>query len=393
VSQIKSQSELYDEFIIELQSQASELTDTNEGSIIDVMAGVTSVAVSEILALNVDLFRKTFFDTANGPEVTGDADELQALAVDHFGSAFARPQAVKATGTLQFSRATDDAGNVTIEAGTIVKTAPNSNGVSQRYEVTAEVLLTGLTINASVRALVAGTDGNALAGKVTIIETTLTDPSIVVTNAANFTGGAAAQSDAQYRETIRNLIETIRGATASAIRASALIVAGVEQATTVEFLQYVKEWDIGGDVEVGDYFAIPRVKLYIADANGDASQTLVDDVSDAVAEVRACGVRVEVVAATAQTQNWTASLTLNSMGPNYATLQSDTSMVVDTMVKYIQDLPISAGFTRAAAKLAIMAIWGPTGTDDLVDFVTSIPAGDVAGVTGQKLVPGTVETI
>lgn len=387
---VKSIQELYDEFIAELQAQAPQLTDTHEGSIIDVLAGVTSTAVSELSRITVDEFAKTFFSTAHGPEVTGGNDDLQTLAVDHFGDSFARPAATKSTGTVTFSRPTAAAGNVTILEGTIVKTAPNANGVSQRFEVTAEVILTGTTINASVRAIVAGIDGNVLANKVTKIETTLTDNTIVVNNSAAFAGGEPTQSDAEYRETIRLLIETLRGATLNAIQSKALTVDGVDNATAIEFLQYVNEIDISTLALIGTYFAIPRVKLYISDVNGAASQTLIDDVQLAVDTTRAAGVRVEVLAAIALLQDWTVAITLNPAGPNFGTLQTDVTMLTDDMRKYIQDLAIGDDFVRSDAEDYMMALWGPSGTNDLTDFSTTAPTGDISVAANEKLIPDTM---
>jgi hypothetical protein len=386
----KSFDELYDLFIDEFQSQAPEVTDTEEGSILDVISGVTALAVDEVQTLVSSEFAKTFFDTANGPEVTGGPDDLEKLAVDHFGSAFARPAATLATGTVTFSRPTSGAGNITIPAGTIVKTAPNANGDAQRFETVAAVTITGLTINASVRALVAGTDGNVQSGTVIFVETTLLDSTIIVTNAASFTGGEEEQSDSEYRETIRLLIQSLAGATKGAIEAKALTVAGVEKATAVEFLQYVIEWDIANSVTIGDYFGIPRARVYIADANGVASGALILDVEAAIEFVRACGVRVDVLAAVAVSLNWVASLSLNPSGPNFATLQTDTTMIVDDMIGYIQDLAIGDDFDRGLARLYIMNRWGPSGTNDLTDFVTSTPTGNVTYAANEKAIPGTV---
>jgi hypothetical protein len=390
---IKSIQELYDDFIAELQAQAPQLTDTNDGSIIDILAGVTSYGVNEITRITLDEFAKTFFSTAHGPEVTGGPDDLQTLAVDHFGDLFARPAAAKATGSVTFSRPTTGAGNVTIPIGTIVKTAPNANGVSQRFQVTAAVTMTGLSISASVEAIVAGTAGNVLASKVNIIESTLTDSTVTVNNASAMGGGTETETDAEYRETIRLLIETLRGATLSVIEAKALTVAGVEEATAVEFLQYVNEINISNNALIGEYFSIPRVYLYIADVNGTASGALLEAVQTAVDSIRAAGVRVDAQAAVALSQNWTATISLNPGGPNYATLQTDTTMLEDDMTKYIQDLAIGADFVRATANAYMLAKWGPSGTNDLVTFTTSVPSGDVSTAANQKLIPGTMSIV
>jgi uncharacterized phage protein gp47/JayE len=237
----------------------------------------------------------------------------------------------------------------------------------------------------------AGPDGNVLAGTVNQIETTLTDPTVTVNNTAEFAGGEDEEDDSEYRETIRNLIQSLQGATADAIRAKALTVPGVEQATCIETLMAVKEWDIGGGVTVGDYFKLPSAKLYIADANGVASPTLISDVQTEIDKVRAAGVRVQVISAVAVSINWTAAITLNPAGPNYSTLSSDTTMIVDEMTKYVQDLAIGSDFDRGLARLYIMAKYGPSGTNDLTDFNTSIPSGTISISENEKAIPGTIE--
>ena len=390
---ISSFSTFYDAFIVELQNQRPDLTDVEIGSINDVLAGVFAAGVTEVTATLVDEFKKTFFATANGPEITLGADDLQTLAVDHFGSAFARPDAVKATGTVQFSRANTDEGNCTIPAGTIVKTVQNAAGTSVRFETVLEVEMTGLTVNASVRAVVAGVSGNAAADAVTQIETTLTDPSIIVNNDDAFAGGAEAENDEEYRDTIRLLLESLKGGTLAAIEATALTVAGVELATGIESLQSVIEWDLNTNLTVGDYFLLPRAKLYIADANGTASDLLVSDVQTAINVARAAGVRVDVIAAIALSLNWSASLTLNPAGPNYTELSSDTSLITDLMTKYLQELGIGTGFSREAARLYILAKFGAAGTNDLTNFATVTPSGDVTGIANQKIIPGTMSTV
>jgi len=376
--------------VAEVKSQASELTDFYEGSINDIILGAFLTAVEEAVAVTVSEFKKTFFDTASGPEVTGGVDDLENLAVDHFGSDFARPAAQKATGVVTFSRANTAAGNVTIAAGTVVKTPPDANGETQSFEVISGVTLTGTEISASVRAVVAGTPGNVEADTVTVIESTLTDPSVTVNNAAAMSGGAAEQTDALYRQTIKNQLLQLRGATKSSIEAKAKTVSGVEQATALESLQTVIEYDPSDGSTSGGHFQVARARLYIADANGTANAALVDLVEAAIESVRALGVRVDVIGATAVSLDWTASITLNPAGPNYGTLQTDASDIEQSMTQYVQELAIGADFDRAAARTAILAQWGPAGSNDLTDFVISVPSGDVATASNEKLTPGTI---
>jgi hypothetical protein len=389
-TQVPSQQELYDLYKNEVQSRNPELTDFTDGSKLDSLGGGFSTAGQQIVKFIVDKFAETFFSTAHGPEVTGSSDDLQTLAVDHFGDSFKRPGAEKAVGVVTFTRPLAGPA-VSILAGTIVKTVKNANGVEQRFATLIDVTLSGTTINASVQAVNGGIEGNVLANKVIVLETALTDPTVVVNNTSPFTGGEAPDTDAEYREFIRNKIETLRGATKAAIEAAATNVPGVVTATAIEDLQPVIEWDIGSSMPVGSFFRIPRVRLFIADANGTANQALLDFVSAAIAFVRACGVRVNVLASSALTVNWTISVSLNPGGPNFAVLSTNTTLLEDSMAQYIRNLGVGVGFDRGLAKLAIMAIWGPTGTNDLTDLNTLVPTGNITATPTQKLIPGTME--
>lgn len=392
----KTFDQLYTIFKNAMQTSKPDLVDFRDGSINDTLAGLAALAGNEIEGLVIDEFAKTFFATAHGPAVTGGPDDLQTLAVDHFGDRFARPGATKATGVVTFSRPTTGAGNVTIPIGTVVKTAPDASGQVQRYETEVQVVMTGLSINATVNAVDGGegVKGNVDAGEVSVIESTLTDPTVVVTNAAAFSGGEEEQDDATYLQTIRNLIETIRGATKAAIEAVAKTVPGIETATLIEILMAVIEYDIAtDDIAAGaTFFRIPFTTLYVADANGTADAALVQNVKDAIFPVRAAGVFIEVKGATPLAVDWTAALIFNPGGPNFAELSSDPQKIIDTMVEYLNELPIGTGFSRAAADAAMLAIWGPAGTNDLTSsgFQTVSPTGDIAASAVTKLIAGAV---
>lgn len=382
----KSFQETYTDYQNEAQARNDLLTDWNDGSINDILAGASSTAVQEIIRILLDRFKLTFFSSAEG-------DDLEFLAVDHYGSKFARPDASKAVGVVFFSRPNADAGDVTIPAGTIVKTQPDGNGNSQRYVTILDVIMTGTSVSASIEAIVAGPSGNVGTSQITEIETALTDPSIVVENSAPTAGGAEEETDAQYRETILNLIQTLKGATKAAIQAAAEEVPGVEQATVIEFVQNVIEWDEATQMPVGDSFKIARCFVYVADANGSANQALVDNVSLALATIRACGVHITIKPATAVPIDWTASISLNPSGPNFATLSSDNSPIIQSMTEYLQELATGETFNRAIARQAILAIWGPDGSDDLTNFTTSNPSGNVDPENFEKIIPGTVEIV
>lgn len=389
---IKSQGDYYTDYQVEVQDDAPELTDFTDGSTNDILGGVFSTGLSEITALIIDQFKKLFFTTAGGPETTGGPDDIQTLAVDHYGTDFARPAATSAIGDVTFTRPTDTAGAGTILAGTIVKTPPDSSGVSQRAALLQTVTVgpTTLTINASAQMVVPGQAGNVSAAMITQIEGALFDPTFVVSNTLGFAGGAAALSTPDYQEFIRNSLETLKGGTVPGIEALAKKTPGVEIATVVENEIAVRQWDIGSNSPTGPTFRIPQTTLYIADANGSASDALVAQVLTGLFALRAAGVQIDVAGATALPVNWTASIVLNPAGPNFSILENDATMIIDTMKAYLNVLPIGMSFIRRDARNVILAIWGPSGTNDITDFLNHIPVGDVQADEVEKLKPGTV---
>jgi len=388
-TKVTSLTEFYELYKAEILAQASEITDFSEGSMHDILAGALSAGLNELSELIVSEFSKTFFDLASGAD-------LDRLAVDHFGDGFARPEAAKATGEITFSRPNTNAGNVTIAIGTIIKTQKDSNGQEIRFVTTEAVTLTGLTVSAQIEAIDGGTNGNAGIARITVLESTLSDPSILVSNAAAMAGGTNAPEDAEYRDIIKSLIQALAGATEAAIRGAALATPGVSMAAPITIERVVIDYDIGGDeiLSGASYFRIPYVTLYIADANGNSSQALIDAVKARLVGVKAAGVNIEVRGAVAIPLNWTASITLNAGGPNYAELQSDVSKIIETMNEYVNKvLSIGEGFNKIQANNYVLSIWGPAGTNDLTNFSSSIPAGNVAVAANEKLIAGAVSIV
>src|SRR5207249_870925 len=113
------------------------------------------------------------------------------------------------------------------------KTLPDANGTAQRYVTNENLTLinlgsgAGLSGTVGITAVVAGAAGSATAGTITVIESSLLDSTIAVTNVGNATG-ADAQDDAEYRATIANLIQALAGATTAAVEAKAKTVTGIK---------------------------------------------------------------------------------------------------------------------------------------------------------------------
>jgi len=375
--------ELYDVLKAEVIARGSDIIDFNEGSMQDIIAGATTSALNEAIELLINEFLKTYFSSAEGTD-------LEYLAVDHFGTRFARPEATSATVDLIFSRANTDAGDVTIPGGTVVKTVKDANGVEVRFTTDETLTMTGLTLNIAATATTTGVNTNVAIGALTVIESALTDTSVVVTNSTAAAGGTDQQEDDEYRETISNLIDSLSGATESAIRGAVEAVPEITYVSIVTVLQKVINVD-DFDVPYGTSFRIPYVTIYVADADGNYSSDLIAKAEEAISSVRAAGVKIEVVGAGSSVVDWTAEITLNPAGPNYAELSTDTTLIEEDMANYIDNiLTIGLGFNRVTAKNYILSIWGPTGTNDITSIITVVPTGNIAGSAGVKLVSGDI---
>ena len=413
---MKTIQELQEACVAEVLSRTTKITDDSEGSILDAISGAVAFTVSEIQRILLDRFNATFFDTANGPATTGGVgttDDLRNLAVDHFGDDFERPGALKSNVVMTFSRSSAAAGACLIPTGTIIKTTKDADGEEIRFETTDDATLTSgggsdLTVDVSADAVVGGSAGNVGAGTIEVIESALTDSTVVCTNASAAIDGNDTYQDAAYREYIKNTLATFRQAIATSIEAAALTIPGIVSATALEVESPVALFDpatqqIDPSVIVSAsgprlvrWFYLPHAKLYIADATGAPSDAQVGLVADAIGPVKAFGVYVEILKATGQALNWSLVVTLDAGGAHYADFQAgDFTIVESWMAAYINAFAIGDGFDAAAALTAVKETWGIVAiggdTDGPLDFadVTS-PNPSVSGAAGVKLYAGTM---
>ena len=225
----------------------------------------------EAIRVAVELFATTFFDTADGTD-------LDALALDRFGSAGARLAATAAVGEVQWTRVA--AGTYTILAGTRFSgTLASGETVSVQTSSAVSVGALDTVVDLPVQALTTGRGGNAAAGTIdTVVDVQVADPTATVAQAEPLAGGTEAETDEAYRARLRQLWTTLRRGTAAALETGALQVAGVTVVT-------VDEAD-GGVVNV-----------IIGEPVGNGNSTLVDNVTAELEDWRAAGVQVVVLAA------------------------------------------------------------------------------------------------
>jgi len=125
-----------------------------------------------------------------------------------------RKNAVKAAGTLEFSRTPALDYDVIIPAGSICSTAGTQ---SVHYETLQEAILPAgeLSVQVESRALIAGTQGNASINSVNIMISP--PPGITsVNNITAFSGGTNAETDSEFRKRLLESYKNIPNGTNSA---------------------------------------------------------------------------------------------------------------------------------------------------------------------------------
>lgn len=159
-------------------------------------------------------------DAAQIDYATGDALDLLVALIG-----VPRKDAEKAIGTATFSRASAATQDYTIPSGTKVQTE-NVDPVT--FVTTEEVVLANGTtsIDAVIEAVEAGQNGNVAAGTITVLLSSV--PGVEsVTNAAETSGGADAESDDELRERAREAVAEGKSATARALVKEVEALAGV----------------------------------------------------------------------------------------------------------------------------------------------------------------------
>ncbi len=127
---IKTYTEVRDD-LIQGVVDSTTITNLNPGSVIRTILETIAKAFSETYKLIYTVTRAGFIQTAQGKWLDLKVRELGLL----------RKQGQKATGYITFYRNEPKDGNITIPAGTIVKTGKNSKGQEYRFKTIEEVIL------------------------------------------------------------------------------------------------------------------------------------------------------------------------------------------------------------------------------------------------------------
>lgn len=326
-----------------------------EGSDVNLLIAGTSAMGEEVVRQAGSELNALTLDGAFG-------DDLDRWIADRYGPDLPRKEASPSVGVLRFTRTSTGAGAVNYLSGSIVQT---ESGVRFELLQTASFTASSLgPVDVNARAVNAGIGGNVAAGTIVRAVTAFPDPTMLVTNPSFFSGGDDTESDDSYKSRARRYFPAARRGVKSAIENGALRVAGVREAVAEEVL------DSNGNITGPVY-------LYIADANGQANQSLIDLVQIELLDFRALGIPVFIFSSIPVYVSIVLLLRYQSTVNSADALEQ----VKDTIVAQVSTLAPNQTLEVA---LLIEACKSVTGVIVLDDAIVS-PTGDVVPTAGQLL--------
>lgn len=350
-----------------MKSVTQKITDFNIGSIVRSML--------EACAIELDEFYKQAFIGLK-----------EAIPVSIY-TAFNFP-ALPATATSGLIRVTitAQAAVVNLASGTVW--VPNSGGVNYAQTASVNIGIGATTADVPVAAVTAGTLGNIPSGT-TFAPSPVPTGFVSATNLVSWLNGIDAESPADQKTRFNGYISTLPRGTLAAIRYG-LTTAFLSDSSgnvieRVVTAQVVEPWktDVTQPVSL--------VNAWVHNGIGGTSGTLVtqaqavvdgfyDASGNPVPGWKAAGVKVVIAAATENPVNVTGVLT--------ALEGFDKPGLIDLAIPkisaYLQQLPLATTALYAQLITLVESIPG------VYNFVLSAPTADIAGMTGQKIMPGAI---
>lgn len=357
--------DLFDLFVREAVAAGGSVTEeafrtagTDANAIAAACATVAEEVVHQIAVGARDSLLKTLPDN----------DSLDRFIFDHFadpstGKGLERQDATAAIGTLTFTRSAPGA------AGQIAAGFRVASDTGIEVETTDDLNFTGAqtTLSVGARAVVAGSAGNVLAGKLTQLRSTPFDETFTATNAAAFAGGQERETGEQFKSRARMAWKAMGRGVLPAIEFGALQVPGIgmARATTVNLT------DSQSHV-VGKW-----ISLVVADRNGRSNASLAALARTAMVNWACGGEYVEVFAATPIDQYVTVTCSFRAGANTSAAAARIRAAIVDL----INGLKIGEGLRKDAIYEVVRA-----DPDVATNSVTvSAPSGNVSAASTEVL--------
>lgn len=353
-----------------IQGAAKVLVDLTVGSILRAIVEANAAVILWLQGLILQLLAITRAATSSG----ADLDSW----VGDFG--LTRLAAVAASGQVSFARFTPSQQAV-VPVGT---TAQSGDG-SQQFTVTLDttnpaysatlggyVLAAGVgSINVPVAASTAGAGGNVSAGQLNTL--TQAVPGVdTVSNAAAFTNGVDAESDAALRIRFIAFVASLSKATKGAV---GYAITSLKQGviyTLVENQQY------NGTTDYGYFYVV------VDDGTGSPGSTFLSNVSNAIDAVRGVSIRFGVFAPVVVTANAGMTITTAAGYDHNAVV----ALVVAALRNYINALTL--GQTLTYSRLAQVAYDASPGVTNVTAVTLNGGTADVSATSQQVIKAGTL---
>lgn len=342
----KTFSQFVSDAVAAIQGQASQLVDMTVGSVLRSFVDSFSLNALWLQAEILQAASLTRFATSNG----SDADSWGAdFGFDRLGGDFA-------SGPVIFARFTPTA-QALVSIGTLIQT---QTGV--QYQVIADtsqpafsaalnayVLAAGTaSITATVEALIAGSAGNAGAGLIDVMASSI--PGVdTVTNAALFANGSDPELDPAYKARFPQFLASLSNATPAAIKAAVQDIG-----TNVDFT-YTENQNPDGSAHPGFFFVVAD------NGSGNPPASFITAVAAAIEAVRGDSITYGVFPPSILTASVNMTI-VTAAGFTHATV---AAAVVAALSAYINTLPIGAPLTYAILSSIAFGIAG----------VTNVPLG------------------
>lgn len=357
--------------LLAIKPVLQEATIRTPGTTLNALVHMAAAMAEEVEWEGARADAAAFLDTARGDDLT------RYVASEH---GIARHGATSAVVPLTFARVTDT-DEATVPAGTTVRA--DVNGLTVRVKTDfAATWAVGDTSEKVVRATAVqtGPDANVADLDVfTVIESTLSDATITVTNNEAAAGGNLAESDEDLVARVRDALARAARGTVPAIRIGCLEVDTVREASVFEVLD-------------ADGLPAGGVSVVIADATGQSNAELEALVSAELYEWRPAGCPVEIDSASVVYQDITLAVTWEpgqATPENVAFLQSAVRARVDRLdpraAPVDQDPEDTCLLTHDVIKEVRPLV---PGLKRIVSV--TVPAGTVEPEPGQVIRAGTI---
>ena len=315
-----------------VQASATQLLDVAVGSTLRAILEANASIGLWIEWLVVQVLQMTRAATSTGADLDSWMNDFSLV----------RLPATPASGTVTLSRFTTGAAAL-VPAGALVRTADATetfaitiDSGNSTWDPTQQgyVIGAGVTsIDLPVAAQIAGTYGNVLAGTISVLASAL--PGVdTVTNAAAFSNGVDAETDAAFRARFQNFISSRSRATPLAV---GYAITSIQQG-----LNYIIEenLDPSGATRMGNFL------VFVDDGSGYPLDSLISVIQTAIEAVRPVGSTFAVFPPQVTVVNVSMTLTVASGADKGSIITALTNSVSS----YVNGLPL--GTSLPVTKIA-----------------------------------------